>query len=103
MLPVYVKNCLSRKAVHWTNPLSQGRASITDKVRPCRPVESATEKSAWRLERMIQADRQITVDRVEVLGLIRYLQLLDSFHFLPHPNITFEKIHNMIGSIANNL
>lgn len=49
MLPVYVENCLSRKAVYnWVNQFSQGRASIADEVRPGCPV--ATDASAHRVE-----------------------------------------------------
>jgi hypothetical protein len=54
IFPVYGGKCLSRKAVHnWVEKFSQGRPKVADVIRPCRPVEIATEATVQRVEELI--------------------------------------------------
>ena len=40
MLPMYGEHCLLRQTVHnWVQKFSEGRTSIEDEHRVCRPVE----------------------------------------------------------------
>jgi transposase len=56
---------LSHKAVHnWLKKFSQGRSKVADDTRPGHPVETATEATVQRVEKLIQADRRITIDSV---------------------------------------
>jgi transposase len=65
MFPVYSGKCLSHKAVHnWVEKLSQGHSKVADEARPGRPVEIATEDILQQVEKLIQADRRITIDSV---------------------------------------
>jgi hypothetical protein len=60
MFHVYRGKCLSRKAVHnWVKKFFQGFAKVADDARPGRPVETATEATAQRVEELVRADRRI--------------------------------------------
>ena len=64
MLPMYGEHCLSRQAVHnWVQKFSEGRTSIKDEHRVCRPMEIATLAMLQRVED-IQADRRVTISAV---------------------------------------
>jgi histone-lysine N-methyltransferase SETMAR len=62
---MFVKKCLSRKAVHnWLEKYSQGRSKVADYARPGRLVDNATEATVQPVEELIRTDRRITIDSV---------------------------------------
>ena len=47
MLPLYREHCLSRQAVHnWVQKFSEGRTSIEDEQRVCRPVKEQSARGS---------------------------------------------------------
>jgi hypothetical protein len=55
MFPVYIGECLSRKAVHnWTKKFSQGRLKVADDARQVRPVEIVTGATVQLVEELIR-------------------------------------------------
>lgn len=71
MFPVYGEKCLSRKAVYnWIENFSQGRSKLMDKGRTGRSVQIATNTTPRRVQEVIQADKQVTVDSIATLFTI---------------------------------
>jgi hypothetical protein len=54
IFPVYGGKCLSRKAIHnWIHKFSQGRSKVTDDAQQGCLVETVTEATAQRVEKLI--------------------------------------------------
>jgi hypothetical protein len=56
---------LSCKQVHnWVKNFSQRCSKVADDAQPSHPVEMGTEATVQQLEKLIRADRRITIDSV---------------------------------------
>jgi hypothetical protein len=54
MFPVYVRKCLSCKAVHkWVKKISQGCLKVIDDARPGHPIEISTKTNVQQVEELI--------------------------------------------------
>jgi hypothetical protein len=84
-----VGSLLSRKAVHtWVEKFSQGSSKVADDARPCRFVEIATEATVQWFERLILADRRITIYIVAtILGCFQGLT-----YSIMHGRLKFRKV-----------
>jgi hypothetical protein len=82
-------SCLAqRKAYEWAELFINGRTSVVDKQRPGRPRTAPTDRNTEKVEKLIRADRRLTVDEIaDKLGISH-----GSVHTIIHKKLKFKKV-----------
>jgi hypothetical protein len=112
MFPVCSGKCLSSKGIHnWVEKFFQGRSKVAD-ARLGRPVEIATEVTVQWVEKLIRADRRITIYSVatapECFRGLTYRKMHDRLkvrevcaRWVPREPMDREKINRMELSLQH--